>query len=301
LSCTPDCDRLEQYAANDKGPVHLRANAIRLLAHLNGARCGAVVRDLLGESTAPELQAAALRAAREHAGQWMHTILSNWPALSPTVRRAAIDNMLGRKNTIDHFVAKLVAGDIPATDLDATDAQRLLSVCSETDRAPLQRLFDRPGSSDRQHAIDDYRPATTMAGDRTRGAALFTKQCMACHSVQGRGQRIGPDLASVAGRPFDRLLVDILDPSREVGSESYNYVVVTKDGQIVSGLLSSETERAITLRRAEGVEDTVPRDRVQELRNTGRSLMPDGFERTLARQDVADLLEFLRHGEPPQE
>jgi putative membrane-bound dehydrogenase-like protein len=294
------CDVVQEHIADDRQLMHVRTLAVRLLAHLSRTRSEQVVRGLLAQSNPPELQVAGVRSLQQHPADSVHTICSNWSTLTPVVRRAVIDVLLGRRDWIGALAAKVRADDIPAIDLDATDAQRLLSLCADSDRPELRRLLTRPDAGDRQLAIEQYRPALSLAADRTRGAALFTKQCMTCHSVQGKGQRIGPDLASVAGRPSDRLLVDILDPSREVGSESYNMVIATKDGRIVSGILAAESDRAITLRRAEGVEDTVSRDQIEQLRNTGKSLMPEGFERMLTQQEMADLLEFLRYGEPPE-
>ena len=87
--------------------------------------------------------------------------------------------------------------------------------------------------------------------------------------------------------------VDLLDPNRQVSPDYVSYTAVTAQGQVLSGLLASETAGGITLRRAEGAQDFVLRSQLEELRATGKSLMPEGMEQNLAPQDVADLLEFL--------
>ncbi len=71
------------------------------------------------------------------------------------------------------------------------------------------------------------------------------------------------------------------------------YTLVTQQGQVLSGLLASETATSVTLRRAEGAQDFVLRSQIEELRATGKSLMPEGLEQNLSPQDVADLLDFL--------
>jgi putative heme-binding domain-containing protein len=90
----------------------------------------------------------------------------------------------------------------------------------------------------------------------------------------------------------------ILDPSREVAPDGLAVVLATTDGRTLTGLLAEETPAAIRLRRAEGLEDVIPRSEIEALRPTGRSLMPDGLEQVLKAQDVADLIEFLRTPEP---
>jgi putative heme-binding domain-containing protein len=76
---------------------------------------------------------------------------------------------------------------------------------------------------------------------------------------------------------------------------------LTDEGQVFSGLLVAETDHTVTLRRSEGIEEIVERKRVDELRSTGRSLMPDGFEQLLTPQDAADLIEYLRQAASARE
>ena len=69
---------------------------------------------------------------------------------------------------------------------------------------------------------------------------------------------------------------------------------MTTDGQILSGLVANETPGSVTLRRAEAADEIIPREGIELLKASGKSLMPDGFEQKLSPQDVADVLEFLR-------
>ena len=72
---------------------------------------------------------------------------------------------------------------------------------------------------------------------------MFTKQCSNCHKHAGEGAQVGPDLTGMAVHPKDHLLIDILDPSRSVEGNFRLYRVVTKDGQVVQGLLASSRRR----------------------------------------------------------
>jgi putative heme-binding domain-containing protein len=58
-------------------------------------------------------------------------------------------------------------------------------------------------------------------------------------------------------------------------------------------MITSETATSLTLTRAEGQSDTVLRTEVDELVNTGKSIMPEGLERELSKQDLADVIEYL--------
>ena len=123
---------------------------------------------------------------------------------------------------------------------------------------------------------------------------MFKQNCQSCHAIQGKGEKVGPDLASVASRRTDLLIADILDPSQQVSPDFINYMAVTKDGRVLSGMIAGETTESVTLRREQGQQDTILRSDIEELRATGKSLMPDGLERKITPDQLADLLAFLR-------
>jgi putative heme-binding domain-containing protein len=129
-----------------------------------------------------------------------------------------------------------------------------------------------------------------------RGVNVFAKNCQTCHQRQGQGYRVGPDLSGIAGRAPEALLNDIIDPNHEVAPDFATLSVTTRGGQVFAGLLAEETATTLKLRRAEGVEDTLLRSEIDELRSTGKSLMPEGLEQTISLQDMADLVAFLREG-----
>ena len=151
----------------------------------------------------------------------------------------------------------------------------------------------------RRQVIDDYQAALKLAGDPRRGSAVFAKHCATCHRLNGVGKAIGPDLVGVRSKTPDAILTSILDPSREVAASYLNYVVVTKDGRVATGLLIGESPTAITLRRAEAAEDIVPRADIEELTSTGKSLMPEGMEQQIDHQSMADLIQFLMTDQAP--
>ncbi|HVY72333.1 MAG TPA: PVC-type heme-binding CxxCH protein [Verrucomicrobiae bacterium] len=154
----------------------------------------------------------------------------------------------------------------------------------------------RPAQADpdRQRVVANFQTALQLTGARERGAVTFSRLCTPCHYLQGHGQRVGPDLSGIAARPPEALLVDVLDPSRQVTPDYTTYEITTRSGETITGLLSSETATRITIRHAGSQDESVARSQIKEMRATGRSLMPDGLENGLSAQDIADLLAFLQ-------
>ena len=179
-------------------------------------------------------------------------------------------------------------------ELDPAARDALLAVRDPALEPRIKKLLESQAAGrNRDEVVARFTAALEKAGDRTRGAALFEKQCLVCHTVQTRGQRVGPDLSGVGARPKETILIDVFDPSRQVTPEFVAYTLLTREGQVMSGVLVSETPTSITLRRAEGAQDFVRREQIEELRSTGKSLMPEGLEENLSEGDVADLLAFL--------
>ena len=90
------------------------------------------------------------------------------------------------------------------------------------------------------------------------------------------------------------MLANILDPNAAVRPEFLQYLVVDHDGRTYSGLIAAETATSLTLRRGDGAEDTILRAQVAEMTGTGLSMMPEGFEKTITKPEMADLIAFLR-------
>jgi putative heme-binding domain-containing protein len=108
---------------------------------------------------------------------------------------------------------------------------------------------------------------------------------------------VGPDITSVASRPKQELLVDILDPSRRVSPDFVAYAAVTTKGVVTTGIIAAETEDSVTLRRERGEQVTFRLSDLVNLQPSHKSIMPDNVEAQLDVQALADLLAVLR---PPR-
>lgn len=149
-------------------------------------------------------------------------------------------------------------------------------------------------NSDRQKVVTRYLKETApLHGDATRGMKVYQKACMACHHLQGLGAELGPDLATIAGKPVEQILEAIFDPNRAVELRNAATQITQKDGAIVLGLIALETPQSVTLRLPGGIEQAVPRAKIQEIKTLQTSLMPDGLEAVLTPQDTADLLQAI--------
>ena len=188
--------------------------------------------------------------------------------------------------------------DLPALEIDAARRQRLLDHKDPAIKQRAVKVFAGAINPDRQKVIDAYEPVLKLPGDATRGLQVFTKNCAGCHKLGDLGHAVGPDLASVGDKSPQGLLVAVLDPNRVVEARYVNYTALTKNGQVYTGVLGSETGTSITLLMQEGKQQVILRTDLEELVSTGKSPMPEGIEKEIGHQAMADLIAFVRGALP---
>jgi putative membrane-bound dehydrogenase-like protein len=286
---------------DDKATAAARLRAVRLLGRgLDGRKEDlALLAGLLVPQTADDLQAAAVAAlGRLPEPEVPALLLRGWKGHGPALRVRVLDVLLERDDWLKALLVAVEKKQVPAPELGAVRRQRLLEHRDPAVRKRAAKAFAGAADADRQKVVAAYRPALKLKGDPAKGKALFAKSCAACHKLGGGGSEVGPDLAPLADRPGDYLLEAILDPNRAVEARYVSYVAELKDGRVVVGILGAETGTSITLISAEGRSAVVLRSNLDRLTSTGKSLMPEGLERDLKPQDVADVIAYLKSGRP---
>src|SRR5262249_53164129 len=138
-----------------------------------------------------------------------------------------------------------------------------------------------------------YQKALRVRGDPGHGKEVFKAQCSSCHRLEREGQQVGADLSAIRDRGLDAVLLNILDPNREVMPQFLSSVLVTTSGRVLTGMIAVETANSLTIRQPDGHEETVLRLQIEELRSTGLSYMPEGLEKQIDVPAMADLLAYL--------
>jgi len=131
-------------------------------------------------------------------------------------------------------------------------------------------------------------------GDAAAGQLLFDKHCASCHTLFGRGTKLGPDLTTADRKNRQWLLLNIVDPSAVVRLEYAAYDAVTSDGRVLSGLVAEATPQAVTLVNAKNERTVLPRDQIERLNPSPVSLMPEKLLDTLDDQELRDLFGYSR-------
>jgi putative heme-binding domain-containing protein len=281
-------------AADDARRPGDRVDAIRLLALGEFAESGPVLAKLVSNVEPQDVQSAALVTLGKFADPSIaETLLAAWPGLSPRLRAEATEVLFSRKG---HLVALLDAAGSGTVSLADVDPARIRALEKHPDAEVRKRaapLVAKLSLGQRGDVVEAYRGTLAAAGDVSRGRQVFQKICASCHRLDGVGHEIGPNLATFRNRGAEAILINVLDPNREVNPQYVNYVLVTGDGRSVTGMIAAETANSVTLRRADDLTDTVERADIDELRSSGVSIMPEGLEKQIDQAAMADLLAYL--------
>ena len=293
------CEELFARVENEELEIRERVRAAELIVAAQPEEISVTER-LLDSATPqapPELSAALIRALGEStAPELGAVVVERTSALTPSSREAAIDLLLGRPQLTDDLLDAIDEGAIRASDLSLLQKQRLNDYPSRRLRARARDVLAKVQqsiSADREQVLAQFADLANSDGVASRGKAVFTKHCATCHSYQGEGATIGPDLSGMAVHGKDELLRHILDPSRDVEGNYQAYVVMLQEGRVLNGMLAGESATSIELVDAQAKRITILREEIDELARSGASFMPEGFENQLSRSELGDLLEFL--------
>jgi putative membrane-bound dehydrogenase-like protein len=288
--------RLEAALActNTAAPLPVRLAAVRLLGVAHSAEAVPALRSLLSRDQPEPLQVAAAKALVEWTDVYALAVLDQWPVLSKVARNQAVLSCIKDAKSSLRLLDFVENGRVPKVEINPAARQTLQKHRDPIIAARAKMIFAEAVSADREAVVAKYRTALKLEGDRAHGAAVFERTCVVCHQMQGVGAKVGPDLSGVGQHARETLLVEILDPSRQVLPDFVAYNAMTKSGDTFTGFIANESAATVTLRRANEPDVTLKRADLSEFKTSGNSLMPEGLEAGMSEQDVADLIEFLR-------
>jgi putative heme-binding domain-containing protein len=136
--------------------------------------------------------------------------------------------------------------------------------------------------------------------DAGRGAEVFSKICAVCHSMDGKGGNIGPQLDGIGGRGASRLFEDILDPSRYVDKAIRLTLETKNDGNVLSGVVRRDEGDEVVLADPNGNETKIPKSDIASKKETESSLMPPNFADSIPVAELEDLMAYLLTKKAPK-
>jgi putative membrane-bound dehydrogenase-like protein len=262
--------------------------AIRLVIRHDQA---ALEKALAGKD-APKLATALSASTDRGVTQLLATLAADAKRDLP-VRQAAVTALarsrFGARSLLDLAGKKLLGQDV--TPLAASLLHNSSSKTVRDDAAKLLPLPTAKGSEQ----MPPIEKLVAMKGDPAHGKAVFTSAtCITCHVVNGQGTNFGPELSEIGAKlPKDALYTSILYPSAGISFGYEGWLVTTKEGDDLDGMIASETADQLILKRAGGINTPLKKSDIKDRRQMKLSIMPENLQQQMTTQDLADLVEYL--------
>lgn len=223
-------------------------------------------------------------------------LLSKYPQLEFQQKRAVIETLASRRAYAEALLKALKREHVPRDDVPTQVARSLKEMLGK----PFVDVYGtvRAVAEERAQLLAKYKemcnPSAVAAANASRGRAVFQKTCAACHTLYGEGGKVGPDLTGSNRANLDYILLNSVDPSCDVPDAYKTVTVLTEDGRMVNGVLAEEDGTRIVLRTAEQPRVVIAKEDIELRKISPKSMMPDGQLDQMKKQEVIDLIKYLR-------
>lgn len=287
---------LRERAMNSESSTDVRLHAIDLLVAKKDRGFDELLIRLVADPATVRIAVRGL-AEYEHP-QTVETILNGYATFDPACKQDAIHTLASKRDWAAQLLDAIEANEIEPSDMNAYTVRQLHSLGSDELTERVRHLWGevRTTPADKAKLIARYKEqlnGEVLAGaDLLAGRGLFNRTCASCHKLFGEGKTIGPDITGSQRTNLDYLLVNLIDPSGAVSKDYQMHVVETTGGRVITGLLVSENEQALTLQTV-NERIVLPLDEIEERSLSPVSMMPDGQLQKLSSAELRDLIAYL--------
>ncbi len=222
------------------------------------------------------------------------TALLNEPKAIPEAKMAIAKGLARTDPGADVLLNAARSGKLPS-EVRFVAGSALRSNRKEEIRKAADELFPSPKSRG-EATVPPLAELLTRKGDVAGGEKVFKTigTCANCHQVRGQGKIVGPDLTEIGSKlTREAMLVSVLDPSAGISHNFESYSALLESGQVVVGLMVSQTDDKVTIKDAQGIERVMARSEIEQLKKQEKSLMPENLIEALSTQDLVDVVEYM--------
>ncbi len=289
-------DETYRIAGDPKASIDARRAALEAVIDARPSQMRKLCEELIN---VPELAPLAARGLASFDDPAVAAVLVNALTRLKAEDRAQVVNALAARPS---FAMALLDGiaqkKLARAEVSAFQARQIRDLGDAALTKKLANVWGelRDSPAEKKQLIAKWRDFLTAdvlaKADKSHGRLLFNKTCATCHTLYGEGAKVGPDLTGGGRQNLDFLLGKIGDPSAMVSADFRMTILSLKDGRVVTGVITSKTDSALTLRTVtESL--TVAAGDVDSARPSNLSLMPDGMLETLSPDQVRDLIAYL--------
>ena len=286
-----------RLVSNPSAEIEVRRDALASLLAVKDAELVGTLQELVLE---PALRDAALNGLANYTdSRTPSAVLAVYAEFTPDERQKALSTLASRTPYALELLQAIDEGRVSKSDITADLVRQLHNLNSEKISERLTDIWGqvRASAADKLQQIQAFREllakSTASESDSEFGRAVFAKTCQQCHMLYGVGNNIGPDLTGSNRSNAEYLLSNIVDPSALISKEYQTSVIVTDSGRVLTGIVSAEDEKSITIRStAETL--VLPKAEIEERTLSESSMMPDNQLAQFSKTEILSLFAYLQ-------
>ncbi len=291
------------YVANDKMKSEDRIEAIRVFGELRHRPVIPRLMQLLTSSQNDNVLKAAVQALQSFPDPDIGKgVIERYANVGASIQPAVQNLLASRASWSKQLTAAIQQGSMAAETIPETVVRKMLLHRDSQLKESIDNIWGtvEAATTDAMLAEIDRLTAVIKAGSGIphNGKPLFTQRCGKCHKLFENGNDVGPDLTAYDRSDLPRILNNVVNPSLETREGFQQQILITTDGQVLSGLIVDEDNLVIVLKDAEGETHIVSREDIDELVKSRQSLMPESTLVDLTDQELRDLFAYLRSSQP---
>jgi putative heme-binding domain-containing protein len=232
-------------------------------------------------------------------------VLAEYPRMEKDLQPRAIELLTQRALWSKQLMQAIAEKKVAPEALNVNQVRRLFA---SKDAQLIEQVRKQWGTlreernPEREQVVKEMRGLLQKTpGDPMKGIAVYKNLCAQCHKLHGEGMEVGPDITSNGRNDFEQLLSNVFDPSLVIGAAYQATTVLTKKGQVITGLVVEDNPQRLVLKVQGGKVETIARGDIDEVLVSKLSMMPENLEKQLKPQEIADLFAYLVLDKPPSD
>jgi putative heme-binding domain-containing protein len=290
-------EKLKKIVKDKSVAAEARKKALGDLIEAKQKDLAPLLQELIAD---PDLRGQALRGLAGYEDpKTPAAIFANYATFSSTDKLDALNTLASRDGYAQELLKKLQDKTIPAKDITPATVRQfselkdpaidkwIATSWGSVKTTPEDKLKEMARI---REIVKSTKPESVSA---SRGRAVFMKTCAQCHTLFGEGGKVGPDLTGSGRSDLEYILTNVVDPNAVVGKDYQVWLIRLKDKRLISGIISREDENGITVLTETEVM-VLPKNKIERMKQADVSMMPEGLLTGLEKQDLLDLISYLR-------
>ncbi len=284
---------------NETTPAQDRLEFFRMLVSAQSKEIAELIPELLADPALADdaIRAEAVFPSEDSAARLIELLDEDHEKQSSVI----LETLASRQDFSDALVDAIVSGRISGESIPAYVARQIALVTSKKDVFAERLGVDQDDAAEKAKLVDTWKKRLSdeylANADIAEGREVYRRTCAACHTLYGEGGDIGPDLTGSGRADLDYFLINVLFPSEDVSPDYRLTTIRLKDGRTLSGNIAEENGEVVTFRLV-GQTERIDASEILEREVSDVSLMPPGLLDALHREDVRDLVAYLRTDGP---